>query len=256
MDSNLNILVTNDDGISSPGLLTLAKVMRNFGNVTIVAPDRQQSAVSSSLTLHKPLRVNHFFREGEIFGYMVDGSPVDCVKLAVTTLMPQKPDLIVSGINHGKNTSINVLYSGTIAAAFEGLLFNIPSIAFSIASHNLNTNLDGAECYIKKIIPKIIQLQNKENLLINVNIPDVDKDSIKGVKITKLSDSKWDDKYEKRVDPFGYEYYWFAGAFKTANKAFETDDGAVDKGFISLTPLKIDFLNYELYEQFNKIDFE
>ncbi len=256
MENKLNILVTNDDGISSPGLFSLVKVMKNIGNVTVVAPDRQQSAVSSSLTIQKPLRVNHFYFEGNKFGYMVDGSPADCVKLAVTTLLPTKPDLIVSGINHGKNTSINVLYSGTVAAAIEGMLFNIPSIAFSVSSHRLNVNLETSEYYIDKIIPIIMKIQNKESLLINVNIPAIEKEEIKGIKVTKLSDSRWNDKYEKRVDPFGYEYYWFAGTFETSNSPTDTDDGAINDGYISVTPIKIDYLHNDLYKKLNLVKFD
>lgn len=247
----MNILITNDDGINSPGLLVLRNILQKFGNVTIVAPDKQQSAVSSLLSINKPLRVHKVYKEDKFFGYSVDGSPVDCVKLAVTTLLEHKPDLIISGINHGKNTSINILYSGTVAAAFEGLLYNIPSIAFSICSHALNVDFTAAEHFINELIPQVIDLQEKENLLLNVNIPVLPSEEIKGFKVTKPSSTLWDDKYEKRTDPFGYDYYWFSGSFIPVDKNEDTDENAIANGYISITPLKIDFFNQDLVNHLN-----
>ncbi len=231
--------------------MSVVHVLKKFGDVTVVAPFNQQSAVSSLLTLHKPLRVHKVFKNDEFFGYGVEGSPADCVKLAVTTILEHKPELLVSGINHGKNTSINILYSGTVAAAFEGLLFNIPSIALSICSHDIDADFTSSAYFIEKLIPQIIELKDKQNLLLNVNIPILPIEEIKGFKVTKPSSTLWEDKYEKRTDPFGGDYYWFAGSFMPLDKSENTDEGALADGFISITPLKIDFFNNELVEILN-----
>jgi 5'-nucleotidase len=239
------ILVTNDDGINSPGILALVEAMEKIGDVAVVAPERQQSAMSSALTLHYPLKVKSHNHNNQFFGYSVDGTPSDCVKMAVNSLLKRKPDLVVSGINHGQNTSINVLYSGTVSGAIEGIIAGIPSIAFSSSSHDHGTNLDSCKYYAEMITRRFIEIENRDNLLLNVNIPDMDKESLRGVKVCRLSDSRWADRYEKRNDPFGNTYYWFAGSFIIEGDDEETDDVAIQKGFVTLTPLKISFTDFD-----------
>jgi 5'-nucleotidase len=243
------ILVSNDDGYDSPGIMELAKSMSKLGDVIIAAPDRQMSAVSSALSVAKPLRVRKM-KINDFDVYSVNGTPTDTVKIAVSELLDKKPDLIVSGINHGANTSINVLYSGTVAAAIEGVLLGIPSIAFSISSHDYSADLKYAGEYSTIIAKEIIDNPPDEGTLINVNFPTED---IKGIKATKLSSAKWNDKYSRRIDPFNREYFWFAGEYFLPENQDETsDDIALKNGFISVTPLKFDFNDYNYLEKLKK----
>jgi len=249
------ILITNDDGINAPGIEILSKSLSNLGEVVIVAPDTQRSAVSSSLTINKPLRINKFYKNGSFFGYSVDGTPTDCVKIAVSTFLDRKPDLVVSGINHGKNTSINVLYSGTVAGATEGLIAGINSIAISHASHSLSSDLSYASEYINILARKLLFSNYKEKVLLNVNVPNLSYEQVKGALFTRLSNSQWADKYEKRLDPFGNEYYWFAGAYIVGETELETDDGAVEAGYVSVSPISLNLYKNENSDLANKLGF-
>jgi 5'-nucleotidase len=241
------ILITNDDGIDSPGIYTLVKEIEKIGIVTVVAPDRQQSAVANALTIHQPLRINKFFKNNEFFGYSINGTPSDCVKLAVLTILKEKPDYIISGINHGQNTSINLLYSGTVSAGIEGLIFNIPSIAVSLTSYDINADTKPAALWTSVVLKKLIDNPlNVEGVLFNINVPVLPMEQIKGLKITRQGDSYWLDEYEKRKDPFGRDYYWFSGDYIIQDDDIETDDGALAQGFVSLTPIKIDYTKHEL----------
>lgn len=239
----LNILVTNDDGIDSPGIKVLSEIASEFGKVTVVAPDRQRSAESSNLTVDKPLRVKEYYHNNEFLGYAIDGTPADCVKLAINNISQEKFDFVFSGINHGKNTSVNVLYSGTVAGAIEGHLAEIPSIAFSMTSHDYNQDFSGARLYIKQIIDKIIKNNDDNKLILNINIPSIKSSDIKGLKVAELSNSKWIDTFEKRVDPFKREYYWFSGSYVIDEKNQNSDDYLVENGYIVITPLKFNFTN-------------
>jgi len=202
------ILVTNDDGIDSPGIFALAEAMKNIGEVVVAAPDRQQSAVGHALTVAQPLRITRF-RRNEMKGHAINGTPADCVKLAISAILKRKPDLVVSGINHGQNTSVNILYSGTVSAATEGMLLGIPSIAISLASYDLGLDCSVAADYAKQAAINILKNPLPTGTLLNINVPAITKDEIKGTKITRHSNSCWDDFYEKRIDPFGIDYYWF-----------------------------------------------
>jgi 5'-nucleotidase len=244
----MNILVCNDDGIDSPGIYALVKSLKDIANITVVAPDRQQSAVGHALTLSSPLRVIPYERDGEIFGYSVNGTPADCVKIALSGLLDKKPDLVVSGINHGQNTAVNILYSGTVSAASEGYLSGIKSIAFSLASHDYKADFSVAQKYANRIVKNLLSSKYDENYLLNVNIPYVNEAKIKGIKLVHHSDTVWKDKYEKRKDPFDREYYWFAGEYKVINKDPMTDDIALSENYVTITPL-----TYQLTD-FSKID--
>jgi 5'-nucleotidase len=239
----VNILVTNDDGIDSPGIFALVHALKGLGKVVVAAPDRQQSAVGHALTVSKPLRAINFHRNGEMFGYAINGTPSDSVKLAVSTLLDKKPDLVVSGINHGQNTSINILYSGTVSAATEGMLIGIPSIAVSLASYSLSADCSVAADISVEIAKKVLKNGLPKGTLLNINIPALPKNKIKGMKITRQSDSLWNDHYEKRVDPFGRDYYWFSGEYKVVDKNIETDDAALLAGYVSITPIQFKFTN-------------
>ena len=217
-EKKIKILVTNDDGIDSPGIYALVCMLKKIGDVIVVAPDRQQSAVGHALSVSNPLRVTPFHRDGKMFGYAINGTPSDCVKLAFSSLMDDLPDLVVSGINHGRNTSINILYSGTVSAATEGMLLGIPSIAVSLDSWEWDIDFTTAAEFTLLIAKKLLKYDLPKGTLLNVNVPFLKKEQIKGIKITHHSSSIWSDKYEKRTDPFGRHYYWFSGEYITFDK--------------------------------------
>lgn len=250
------ILVTNDDGIDSPGIYALSKSMENIGNVIVVAPDHQQSAVGHALTISRPLRVSKFHKNGEFFGYAVNGTPADSVKLALSNLLDAKPDLIVSGINNGKNTSINVIYSGTVSAAAEGSMVGIPSIAISLDSYNLKSDFSVAADFAKEFSKKIFDIKIPKGTLLNINVPAIPRNLIKGTIIATLNNAYWIDKYEERKDPFGKTYYWFAGEYKVDNSDINSDDVVLNDGYISISPLHFNFINSEYINILKKVNFE
>jgi 5'-nucleotidase len=235
------ILVTNDDGINSPGLESLVIALKDIGDVVVVAPDRQQSAVSSALTIHKPIKVHKQYKNNEFYGWSVEGTPTDCVKLALFTLLDYKPDLVVSGINHGRNTSINVLYSGTVSGAIEGLLMGINSMAVSHISHNTTKDMQVCSEISVKLAVELLKINDGTGILLNVNVPDLIDSEIKGIKIAHLSNSQWVDKFDKRQDPQGNDYYWFTGDYIINDTDPNADDLALKAGYITVTPIKINF---------------
>lgn len=252
----LLILISNDDGINSPGIQHLAIKLKQIAEIIVVAPDREQSAVGHSLTMNKPLRVIPFRKNGEFFGYAVNGTPADCVKIALTTLLPRKPDLVVSGINHGQNTAINILYSGTVSASTEGMLFGIKSIAFSVASHDWELEMDTASEYALKIVEKALEIEFPKDTFLNVNIPAVSKESIKGIKVTKVGNGYWKDFYVKRKDPFNRDYYWFSGEYFESDNQLINDDIAVKNNFVSVTPIRYQLTNFEELKLFEGFESE
>lgn len=248
------ILITNDDGIDAPGIYELAATLKKLGRIFIVAPDKQQSAVSSALTIQRPLKVFERYKDNEFFGYAVDGTPTDCIKLAFFSLLEEKPDLVVSGINHGRNTSINVLYSGTVSGAIEGMLMGVNSIAVSHASHDTKKDLSAATKSVYNIAKEILESNEHSRLLININVPDIDPAEIKGTKVTRLSDSQWIDKFDKRFDPYGNVYYWFTGEYFINDDDPDCDDNALKAGYISISPLTINFTDYTQLEKLKYLE--
>ncbi|KHE93801.1 MAG: 5'/3'-nucleotidase SurE [Candidatus Scalindua rubra] len=236
----MKIILTNDDGIYSPGILELKKAMAVLGSVTVVAPDVQQSGVGHSITFSHPLRVRNVYANGDFIGYGIDGSPADCVKLAVREILKQRSQLLVSGINIGANVGINVLYSGTVAAAIEGALLGIPSIAISLEMSESAPDVSGAAETAKNIISLIMKKKLPRGTLLNVNIPNIAKDKIKGIKITKQFSGDFEEHYEKRTDPRGIAYYWLAGTGWPKEDVIGTDMHALKDGYISITPLRYD----------------
>lgn len=255
MNKKYRILVSNDDGIYSEGIIALREAMQEIGEVYVYAPHKQQSAVGHAITTHLPLRVNPYYMNGDFFGYAVTGTPADCVKLAVTTLLKEKPDLIVSGINHGSNTAINVIYSGTVSAATEGTILGIPSISFS-----LTTYVDFDFTYAKKVAIIIAKAVLKNGLppgvLLNVNIPPIPEEQIKGIRITKQGKSRWNDYFEKRVDPQGREYYWLTGTMDNIEDDEDSDIIAIKDNYVSVTPIQFDLTAYNFLETLKKWDFD
>ncbi len=236
----MKILLTNDDGIYSPGILALKQVMKSFGSVTVVAPDVQKSGVGHAITFSHPLRVREVYLDSEFIGYGIDGSPADCVKLGVREIMKEKPELLIAGINIGANVGINVLYSGTVAAAIEGAILGIPSVAISLEISESPPDVKGAAIIAKDIIDLIIKKELPRGTLLNVNIPLISKDKIKGVKITKQYSGDFDECFDKRTDPRGGVYYWLAGTGWPEEGVVGTDMHALKEGYISITPLRYD----------------
>ncbi len=240
--------MTNDDGVTSLSLIELAEKLSEKHEVTVVAPEAQQSGVSSAITFTQPLYVKKIKKYEKIAVYSVNGTPVDCIKLAISSIV-EKPDLVISGMNQGRNTAINVLYSGTVSGAFEGRIAGIPSLAVSIDSHRVEKN-DAAIVITEEIIDKYFSgKQFSEPLLLNVNIPDLPLEEIKGYKLTRVAPSVWEDFYEKRQAPYGWDYYWFSGKFDFQENALRFDDGAIRNGYVSISPLKIDFFNGEVFDE-------
>lgn len=233
------IMVTNDDGIMSPGIRQLIKLMRKLGDVVVVAPDKPQSAMGHAITIATPLRLHHVSIDGKNMEYGCSGTPVDCVKLAVDKILFSKPDLLVSGINHGSNSSINVIYSGTMSAAVEGAIENIPSIGFSILDFSLDADFGPSEKHILSIAGKVLRSGLPSGICLNVNIPKTKK--IKGVKVCRQALASWDDEYFERKDPHHKSYYWLTGEFINNDKGKDTDEWALKNGYISVVPVSFDF---------------
>jgi 5'-nucleotidase len=235
----LNILLTNDDGIQARGLTALRNCLAPLGRLFVVAPDREQSAASHALTLSRPLRIQ---RIGEGL-FSVDGTPTDCVLLAVNGLLPERPDLVVSGINHGPNLGGDVTYSGTVAGAFEGAMLGIPSIAVSLASRN-DHHFEAAEELLPELVRATLRHGIPDRCVLNVNFPPRSRSEIRGVKITRLGKRLYQDVMVERVDPRGKAYYWIGGAEPGWEPEENTDFAAVEAGMISVTPLILDFTDY------------
>lgn len=250
------ILVSNDDGIDSPGIYQLVKALRRLGEVRVVAPDRQQSAVGHALSVSQPLRAIPFRRDGEMFGYAINGTPADCVKLAIFNLLERKPDIVVSGINHGSNTGINTLYSGTVSAATEGMLAGIPSIAVSITEHSYDVDTEPSAEIAAKIAEKILETGLPKGTLLSVNVPNIPKSEINGIRITELSESYWEDNYERREDPWGRPYYWFAGEFVLDDKNLNGDEAGLKENYVTITPIKYQFTDKEFIKTLATYNFD
>ena len=243
----MRILVTNDDGIHSPGLTTLAKALSRVGEVWVVAPDRERTAVAHAVTLHKPLRVQQLGTRS----YAVNGTPVDCVNLAVLKVMPASPDLLVSGINKGVNLGDDVLYSGTVSAAMEGAILGVPSMAVSQEGQEHFYFGAGAR-YAVRIARLILREGLPDETLVNLNIPDRPFGSITGVRVTCLSRRRFDNPIIEKVDPHGRTYYWIAGTRVSWSRSKDADHEALEQGAVSLTPIHLDTTNHEVLDRFRK----
>jgi 5'-nucleotidase len=240
----MKILISNDDGILARGLGLLGDVCTTVGQVTVVAPDREQSATSHSLTLHRPLRATRRV-DGS---FQVDGTPTDCVLLALGGLMPDKPDFVISGVNHGPNMGEDVLYSGTVAAAMEGLAAGIPSIAISYGSFDLEY-LESHREGLRNLIEHITKRQDfPAETLLNVNLPAIPGSEVKGVRITHLGSRVFHEEIARMKDPWGREIYWIGGGRVTWSGGADSDFQAINEGYISVTPLHVDMTNYKLIE--------
>lgn len=241
----MRILVTNDDGIQSAGLVALADAMAKLGEVWVVAPDRERTAAAHAVTLHKPLRVHSIGKRT----YSVSGTPVDCVNLAILKIMPEPPRLVVSGINRGVNLGDDVLYSGTVSAAVEGTILGVASMAVSQEGQN-RFRFEVGAYFSARVARMILEQGVPEETLINLNIPDRPLRFIEGVRVTALSRRRFDNPIIEKVDPHGRTYYWIAGTRLSWSRSKDSDHEAIAEGVVSLTPLRLDTTNYDALDRF------
>ena len=245
----MKVLVSNDDGIDAAGIYALAQELKTIGEVTVVAPDKKQSAVGHAITMNYPLRVNEFEKKGAFFGYAVDGTPADCVKLAVRSLLKDKPDLVVSGINHGSNTAINVIYSGTVSAATEGTVLGISSIAMSLTTYDPKADFRFAAKFAARLAHIVHERGLPEGTLLNVNVPAVSEDQIKGAIVTRQGKTRWDDTFQVRRDTNGKDYYWLMGDLEIIDHDERTDQIAIMNNYVSITPIHYDLTDYAMLKR-------
>ena len=249
------ILVTNDDGINAPGIRALISVMAEIGEVIVVAPDSPQSAMGHAITINNTLYLNKISAENAtITEYSCSGTPVDCVKLAVNEILKKKPDLCVSGVNHGSNSSINVIYSGTMSAAVEAGIEGIPAIGFSLLDYDWNADFDQIKPFIKKIVLEVLAKKLPESVVLNVNFPNLKIEAIKGIKICRQAKAIWMEKFDKRKTPYGKDYYWLTGEFVNQDKGEDTDEWALANDYISIVPVQFDLTAYHAIQQLNSWD--
>jgi 5'-nucleotidase len=237
------IFITNDDGISSKGIRSLYEAVSPLGDVVLIAPNSAQSGMGHAITINHPLRLE----PSELFNcesFACTGTPVDCVKLGVYEVMHRKPDLIVSGINHGANVATNVLYSGTMSAAVEGAMEGIPSIGFSLCSFESDANFDIAKEVVSKVVKEVLLRKLPIGVCLNVNVPYVTKEDFKGIKICKQANAYWDDRFDKRQDQFNRTYYWLTGDFIDQDQTDDTDVYWIDKGYATIVPTQYDLTAY------------
>jgi len=239
------ILVTNDDGITAPGIRYLIKIMREIGDVVAVGPETPQSAKSHAITIVTPLHYNTIEETDNYKEYSLNGTPVDCVKFAIHQLMDRKPDIVVSGINHGSNASINIIYSGTMAAATEAAMGGIPGIGFSILDYAEDANFDYAKGYIKQIVLKVLNEGLAQNTALNVNFPKDIGEDYKGLKVCRQAKAYWKEDFDERFDPRnGKPYYWLKGTFTVHEDEDTTDEWALKNYYVSMVPIQFDFTAY------------
>jgi 5'-nucleotidase len=245
------ILVSNDDGIAAAGLHVLVKELKKIGEVIVVAPDRQQSAVGHAITMQSPLRFHKHYVNGKFFGYAVEGTPADAVKLSMHAVLKKKPDIIVSGINHGGNTAISILYSGTVSAATEGTILGIPSLAISLTTYAA-ADFRYAAKFTRMLVKKTLRTGLPKGVLLNVNIPPLPEKEILGVRITRQGQATWNDWYDVRRDPGNREYFWLTGSLEEVDLHEDVDQWAVTHQYISVTPIQYDLTDYKMLDSLKR----
>lgn len=250
------ILISNDDGITSPGISALVETMLELGDVIVVAPDKPQSAMGHAITINQPIRLTKVELFQGVESWQCSGTPVDCVKIAIDKILPRKPDLMVSGINHGSNSSINVIYSGTMSAAVEAAIDGMKSIGFSLCDYSWEADFIPAKPYIKKIAEKVLQNDLPYGTLLNVNIPVPADGNIKGIKVCRQAQAKWKEDFDQRTDPFGRTYYWMTGKFVNMDHGQDTDEWALQNDYISVVPTMFDLTDHQRIGSLNNWGFE
>lgn len=246
------ILITNDDGITAPGIRNLVEAVKDLGKIVVVAPDKPQSGMGHAITIGHPLRLQQTDPFDGIEAYQCNGTPVDCVKLAVDKILHRKPDLCLSGINHGANHSINVIYSGTMSAAVEAGIESIPSIGFSLLDYSIEANFEGARKYARILVQETLKKPLDKHMILNVNFPAVDASLIKGLRICRQAYAKYEEDFVERNDPTGRKYFWLTGEFVNFDKGKDTDVWALKNNYVSVVPVQFDLTNYVLKEKLEK----
>lgn len=251
------ILVTNDDGITAPGIRGLIEAMNEIGDVVVVAPESPQSGMGHAITLDSTLYYSPISIEdsGNQIEYKCSGTPADCVKLAVNEILNRKPDLCVSGINHGSNASINVIYSGTMSAAIEAGIEGVPAIGFSLLDYTWKANFIGLKSYIKQIAENVLKNGLPDGIVLNVNFPKTKDGIFKGVKICRQARANWKEEFDKRVNPQGKEYYWLTGTFVNLDHGEDTDIWALSNNYVSVVPVQFDLTAHHFIQKLNNWDF-
>ena len=247
------ILVTNDDGIHAPGIRFLIEIMNTFGDVVVVAPDAPQSGMGHAITINDTLYCEAIkvIKDEPQKEYSCSGTPVDCVKIAINEILKRKPDLCVSGINHGSNSSINVIYSGTMSAAVEAGTQGIAAIGFSLLDYSIEADFKPSEQFIKSIVSQCLSNGMPNGVVLNVNIPKLSENKINGIKICRQANGHWEEQFDKRTNPFGKDYYWLTGKFVNNDKGEDTDEWALENGYISVTPTQYDLTAYHAIKDIN-----
>jgi len=246
------ILVTNDDGIMAPGIRNLVESVKDLGKVVVVAPDKPQSGMGHAITIGLPLRLHPVTVFEDVEAWQCSGTPVDCVKLAVDKILHRKPDICLSGINHGANHSINVIYSGTMSAAVEAAIESIPSAGFSLLDHSVEADFTGARQYARMVVEQMLRTKLDKHTVLNVNIPAVPAELIKGVRICKQAYAKYEEDFVERSDPNGKKYFWLTGEFVNFDKGRDSDVWALEHNYVSVVPVQFDLTNYDLKTKLEK----
>jgi 5'-nucleotidase len=250
------ILVTNDDGITAPGIRALIEVMNELGTVCVVAPDSPQSGMGHAITVNDTLYCDKVVVDPDApqKEYSCSGTPADCVKLAVNEILGRQPDLCVSGVNHGSNSSINVIYSGTMSAAVEAGTQGIPSIGFSLLDYSLEADFEPVKDFVRQIARECLERGLPHGVVLNVNFPKLGVGQIKGIKVCRQADAHWVEKFDKRVNPLGREYYWLTGDFVNEDKGEDTDEWALRNGYVSVVPVQFDLTAHHAIKEVNDWD--
>ena len=243
------ILVTNNDGITAPGVRNLVEFMNEIGEVVVVAPNSPQSGKGHAITINSTLTFEEISLEGPQSDYSLSGTPVDCVKFALDKILTRKPDIVVSGINHGANSSINVIYSGTMSAAVEAGVEGLQAIGFSLLDFSWDADFGQAKEFIQEIVLKTLENPLPKGVVLNVNIPKLEKDKIKGIKVCRQAHAKWEESFDERINPHGKKYFWLTGYFNNMDSGSDADETALADGFISVVPVKFDLTAHEHLEQ-------
>lgn len=251
------ILVSNDDGITAPGIRVLVETMKEIGEVVVVAPDSPQSGMGHAITIGNTLRLTRTDIFGDVQAYKCSGTPADCVKLGkFHILKDRRPDLVVSGINHGSNTSISVLYSGTMSAAVEGAIEGLPSIGFSLCDYDIDADFSHTKEYVLKITNEVLEKNLPKGIALNVNFPPKQNANIKGIKICRQAHAKWQEEFDQRFDPNGRRYFWLAGNFVNFDKGEDNDEWAIANNYVSVVPCQYDLTAHHAITLLNEWDLD
>ena len=247
------ILITNDDGVTAPGITNLVDAVKDLGKIIVVAPDKPQSGMGHAITIGQPLRLHKIHSTENIDTWSCTGTPVDCVKLAVDKILHRKPDLCLSGINHGANHSINVIYSGTMSAAVEAAIESIPSVGFSLLDYSIEADFTGAKKYARIIVENLLKKKMDKHLVLNVNFPAIPEDQLRGIRICRQAYAKYVEDFIERNDPHGRRYYWLTGEFVNFDKGKDTDVWALAHNYVSVVPVQFDLTHYKLKTKLEKL---